>query len=256
MLTVLRRFTVLVAFKALAELRSERQRTYLGFLWWFFEPTFFMLVFYLVFEVFMRRGGPDFVPSMLTGLILWQWFANAVMHSTTAIQSAMSLLRNTRVPVAVFPLATLVADSVKFAFVFVVLILLLTALGDPPTVAYAALPLVLLTEFILTCGVCFLVAGVVPFLPDLRFVISPLLQGMFFLSGIFYTMDSVSPGMRRWLESNPMAVIIDVGRQIMLHGRIPDAGRLATMFCVGLAILLLGAYMVTALSHRYPKLAD
>ncbi|MGB8633716.1 MAG: ABC transporter permease [Rhodanobacteraceae bacterium] len=256
MLDRLRRYWELVLFKTLAELRNERQRTYLGFLWWLFEPAFFMLVFYLVFDVLMKRGGPDYVPMLLSGLILWQWFNNGIMHCTTSIQTALPLARTVKVPMTLFPLATILADTTKFAFVFVVLVGVLWALGHPPNFAYIALPVVLFAEFTFTCGVSFLVAAIVPLVPDLRFVISPVLQGLFFLSAIFYSFDSVSPEMRHWLNYNPMAVMIDSGRQIILYGQIPDLGRLVLLTLVGAIVLLAGVGAVSRLTPVYPKLAE
>lgn len=249
-------FAVLVAFKALGDLRTERQRTYLGFLWWFFEPLFLMAVFYLVFAVFMNRGGEDYVAVLLCGLVLWQWFGSSIMHCTTAIQGALPLVRSVRVEPAVFPLATFLADTIKFAMVLVVLVVVLAALGHSPSLAWLAFPLVLLAELMLTCGACLIVAAVVPFVPDLRFVISPLLQGMFFLSGVFFTLDSVSPSARHWLEWNPMAVIIDCGRDILLYGEFPEPWRVARVMLIGLVVLALGTALLRNFSPRYPKLAD
>lgn len=251
-----RQLAVLVAFKALGELRTERQRTYLGFLWWFFEPLFLMMVFYLVFSVFLHRGGDNFVAVLLSGLVLWQWFGSSIMHCTTAIQVALPLLRSVRVEPAAFPLATFLADSIKFTMVLMVLVVVLAALGHPPSLAWLALPFVLLAELLLTCGACLIVAAVVPFIPDLRFVISPLLQGVFFISGIFFTMDSIAPGARHWLEYNPMAVIIDCGRQILLYGKFPDAWRLSRVMLIGLVTLAIGSALIRSFAQRYPKMAD
>lgn len=252
----LRKFLVLVAFKTLAELRTERQRTYLGFLWWLFEPTFFMLVFYLVFGVLMKRGGPDFVPALLCGVIFWQWFGSCVMHSTTSIKSAMPLSRSVRLPMTLFPLSTLLADTIKFLFVLLVLVLVLTCLGHPPNMAYLALPAILATQFMLICGISFIVSALVPLVPDLRFVISPILQGVMFLSAVFYTFKSVSPGMRHWLSLNPMALIIESGRNLLLYGTVPDLHVLAIITLASTLTLAVGLLLVTRLSPVYPKLAD
>lgn len=215
-----------------------------------------MLVFYVLFDVLMKRGGPDYVPLLFSGLILWQWFGSGLMHCTTAIQSALPLARSVKVPMTVFPLATVLADTVKFAFVFLVLVVVLSALGFPPNRAYIALPVVLLAEFAFTCGISFVVAALVPLVPDLRFVISPLLQGMFFLSAVFYSFDSVSPHMRHWLNYNPMAVMIDSGRDILMYGRIPDLSRLGLLVLASAAVLALGIVLVVRLTPRYPKLAE
>lgn len=246
----------LVLFEALAALRTERQRTYLGFLWWFFEPLFLMAVFFVVFGVFMERGGPDYLPVLLCGLVIWQWFGNSIMHCATSIQSALGLMRSVRVEPAVFPLATFLADSVKCMLVFVVLALVLVSMGYEPSLAWFALLPVLFVEGLLACGGCLVVAALVPFIPDLRFVISPLLRGMFFVSGVFFTIDSISPKARHWLEWNPMAVLIDCGRNILMYSQLPDPVRLGRVLVMALALFGLGVFLLRTLSHRYPKLAS
>lgn len=252
----MRQLTVLVIFKALATLRTERKRTYLGFLWWFFEPLFLMLVFYILFDRLLDRGGEDFVPVLLTGLVFWQWFGNSIPHCMLSIRNALPLMRSVRVEPEVFPLATLLSDSVKFMLVLVVLLTALIALGYSPGLSWVALPAVLFVELVLTCGVCLIVAATVPLLPDLQFVISPLLQGMFFLSGVFFTIDSVSPDMRHYLEWNPMAVLIDCGRSILLYNEFPDPWRLARVFLAAVVCLGIGVFLLRILASKYPKLPD
>lgn len=251
-----RHFVTLVLFKALATLRSERQRTYLGFLWWFFEPLLLMLVFYIVFDVLMHRGGPDFIAVLISGIVLWQWFGKSIMNCATSVQAGLPLMRTVRVEPAVFPLATLLSDCVKFTLVLAVLIVVLMALGHPPHWSWFALVPVLIVEFLLTCGCCMIVSSLVPFMPDLRFVISPLIQGMFFLSGVFFTMDSLSPQAQEYLELNPMAVLIDSGRKILLYGHVPSMERLAVVLVEALVVLTVGIVLLRNFSSRYAKLAD
>ncbi len=246
---------VLVGFKALAELRTERKRTYLGFLWWFFEPAFLMAVFYFVFGMLIDRGGPGYVAVLLTGLVLWQWFHNAIMHCSGSVQGAMSLLRSVRVDVSLFPLATFVAGAFKFLMVLVVLVALLAVMGYPPGFAWVALPLVLLAEAVWVCGVSLIVAALVPFVPDLRFIIAPLLQGLFFVSGVFFSLDDLPEKAQAILEYDPMAVIIDCARIVLLEGRAPDLWRILRVFAAGVVVLAFGLMLLRCLASRYPKLA-
>ncbi len=252
----LRHFSALVLFKALATLRTERQRTYLGFLWWFFEPLFLMLVFYVVFGMLLDRGGPDFVSILLCGLVLWQGFGNSIRHCTTSIREAGAVLRSVRVSVGVFPLATFVVDSVKSFLVLLVLMLMLTPLGYLPNDAWLMLPVVLGVQLILTCGACLVVAAIVPLLPDLRFVINPLLQGLFFVSAVFYTFDSVPPDMRHWLEWNPVAVLIDCARNILLRAEWPDPLRLLRILPIALLLVGVGTLLLRRFAASYPKLSE
>lgn len=254
--TEVKQFVVLVAFKALAELRGERQRTYLGFVWWLLEPAFLMLVYYLVFSVFLNYGSADYIAVLLSGLVLWQWFGSAIPHCATSIQSAMSLARSVKVPMTLFPLSILVADSVKFVCVFVVLVIVLSGLGHLPNAAYGWLFFILLAQFIFICGMCFIVAAVVPLLPDLNFVINTVLQGLFFLSAVIYDFRSMSPKVQYWLGFNPMAVMIDSSREVLLYGHPPDVLRIALIYVFALISLAVGIWLIAFFTPRYPKLAE
>ena len=83
----------LVLFSTYAELRAERARSYLGLAWWVLDPAMMMLTFWLVFDVIMHSGGPEYLPSLLIGLTLWQWMKSCMTHGGHAIWSNLALVR-------------------------------------------------------------------------------------------------------------------------------------------------------------------
>ena len=63
----LARYIELILYKTYADLRAETERTYLGFLWWIFEPVLYMTVFYVFFGLLLGHKTDDFVPFLLIG---------------------------------------------------------------------------------------------------------------------------------------------------------------------------------------------
>ena len=51
----------LLRYRALAELRRDSSGMYLGMIWWVLEPVLYMLVFYIIFGIGLKKGGIDFV---------------------------------------------------------------------------------------------------------------------------------------------------------------------------------------------------
>ena len=125
----LSRYFDLVLYKTYADLRAESARTYVGFLWWIVEPALNMCVLYLVFGVIMKRGTEDFVPFLFAGVVPWRWFATAVNHGASSIVLAKSLMLQVDLPKLVFPIVSVLTDSVKFLVVFVVLLMFLWLYG-------------------------------------------------------------------------------------------------------------------------------
>lgn len=250
-----RNYLELLLFSTYAELRAERSRSYLGLVWWVLEPAMMMAVFYIVFAVVLKTNAPDYVPFLLVGLTIWQWFKSCVSHGGHAIWTNLTLIRQVKLPTLLFPSVQIFADSIKFIYILILLMLILWLAGYPPNTAYIVLPLVLLVELIFAIGVSYLVAAIVPLIPDARFVIEQVLQVVMFLSGVVFALDSVPEPWRAAFKLNPVAVLVDAARGILMYGRWPDASALLQVAAISLFMCLLGAYAVIRLTPRYVKLA-
>jgi len=244
----------LVLFSTYAELRAERARSYLGLIWWILEPAMNMAVLYFVFAVILKSTQPDYVAFLLVGLTLWQWFKSCVSHGGYSIWQQLPLIRQVKLPAQVFPSVQILADTVKFACILALLMVILWSTGHAPNAAYLALLPVLLIELLFAAAGAYFVAAIVPLLPDLRFVIEQVLQVMMFLSGVVFSLDVVPESLRRWFMLNPMVVLIDAGRNILLYGRWPDWFALGRVALISLALYAFGAYLVARLQARYVKL--
>jgi lipopolysaccharide transport system permease protein len=244
----------LTLFSTYAELRAERARSYLGLLWWLVEPAMNMATYYLVFAVIFKSGGPDYVPFLLIGLTLWQWFKSCVSHGGYSIWQQLPLIRQVKLPLQVFPSVQILADTVKFLCIFALLLVVLWSSGYPPNITYLALLPVLLVELVFVAAATYVVAAVVPLVPDLRFVIEQVLQVVMFLSGIVFSLDGLPPSLRRWFALNPIVELVDAGRGILIHAQWPNWLALGGVALASLALYAFGAYLITRLTPRYVKL--
>lgn len=245
----------LILYKTYAELRVETERTYLGVAWWVLEPFINMLIFYVVFGVFFKaRGAIDnFVPFLLIGVIMWQWFGATVPQCAYSIQGNAALIRQIASRKIVFPIIAVLVNTAKFAVALGVLFAFLWVFGEPPTLYYAAVPVLLAVELLAILAVGLLMAAVVPFFPDVKRIIDHVLRIMFFMSGIFYDIDTLAGWMQRLLLLNPMAVMIRAFRAVLMYEQWPDwrlVGALAAASCVGIYV---GAWLIHRLDRVYAK---
>jgi len=248
-------YVELILFSTYAELRAERARSYLGLIWWVLEPAMMMGVFYLVFVLILKTAGPGYLPSLLVGLTIWQWFKSCVSHGGYSIWSHLALIRQVKLPPLVFPIVQILADTIKFLFILGVLLGILWCAGYPPNMTYLALLPVLLIELIFAAGAGFLLASLMPLVPDLRFFIEQFLQVVMFMSGILFALDSVPDPWRDVLSLNPVAVLVDAVRGVLLHARWPDWSALLQVTIISCVMCLAGAFAVKRLTPRYVKVA-
>jgi homopolymeric O-antigen transport system permease protein len=245
----------LVLFSTYAELRAEAARSYLGLIWWVLEPAMMMGAFWLVFDVILKTGGPDYLPFLLIGLTIWQWMKSCITHGGYAIWSNLALVRQVQLPPLVFPLIAMLSDTVKFLCIFVLLLVILWVAGYPPNTAYFALPILFAAIFLFAAGVGFVVAALVPLVPDMRFVIEQVLTVVMFLSGVIFSFERVPPQLKELMALNPVAVLMDAARGILMHGLWPNWVGLSKVGAISVLACWLGATVVSRLAPRYPKLA-
>lgn len=244
----------LVLYKTYADLRAEAAKTYINYLWWVVDPILAMLVFYLVFGLLFDRGGEGYVAFLLTGLVVWNWYNQTLSHAGNTIVNGKGLMNQVHVPKLVFPIVTLLTDLTKFVVVLAVLLLFLWVSGYGMGWSYLALPAVILTQLILCMALAFVLAAIVPYLPDLKLLVDNLLHLQFFLSGVFFAAADIPEPYRFWFYFNPMASLIEDYRAILLHSTWPHWERLGAISLASAVVLILMTLLIERLDRVYPRL--
>ena len=104
-------------------------------------------------------------------------------------------------------------------------------------------------------GAGFVVAALVPLVPDLRFVIEQVLMVVMFLSGVIFPLDRVPPSLKWLMDLNPVAVVMNDARGILMHGQLPNWVGFGKVCLIALVLCTAGALFVRHLAPRFPKLA-
>jgi lipopolysaccharide transport system permease protein len=248
------RYRELLFYRAYAELTRDLKRAYLGILWWFIEPVLYMGVFYLVFGIGLRKGGPDFVVYLLTGLIVWKWFDGTVKSSSNVIVSSVGLMNHVYIPKLLLPAMVVVVNTYKLLTVMAIFLIFLTLVWKTPvTIYWLGLPVLLFIQLILICAVAGLAAGVVPIIPDLKYVIDYGMTLAFFMSGIFFDIHEIAPDVRHLLMYNPMVVLIESYRDVLLYARWPDWSSLLTVCYEAIFLFAVMLVVLVKLDRHYPR---
>jgi lipopolysaccharide transport system permease protein len=202
----------------------------------------------------MQRGTPNYVQFLFVGLVPWRWLHTGLMHGSNAILSQRSLMQQVYLSKLVFPVVTFLTITFKFVVVFCLVLAFVWVSGFAPTIHYLALPVVIGVQFVLIFGLATFFAGVAPLVPDVRIFLDNVVRLWFFLSGVFYDLDRFSETAQVYLRLNPMAVILESYREILLHQQWPDLARLGWMGLGSLGVVALGIYVVRRYEYIYPKL--
>tara|TARA_R110002049_G_scaffold17654_7_gene68267 strand:+ start:2805 stop:3602 length:798 start_codon:yes stop_codon:yes gene_type:complete len=233
-------------FRAVMGAKSESKSTRLGYLWWLIDPAMHLLVYYLAFGVLLNQGGDDYVAYLMVGIVHWLWFSKSVMNSCGSIVGGYGLILQLPLNICIFPLAEILQDAMKQVMVGLVLILTLWAFGHSPGVLLIVYPVIFFIQLLLIVSVGCFVAALTPFFPDLRVIVPTFLQLGMFVSGVFFTRDIVPEYLQWALNFNPVYVLLESAREVLIRGSQPDWLLLGG---VGAVVLLTATMALGLLSH-------
>ena len=208
-------------YRAGLNLVGEASRYYLGWLWWLLEPLAMTGVFYFVFTYLRPVNTEGFVYFLIVGVTMWIWFANGVGNATDTLTGAKGIISQVRLPKLLFPTIAVVSATLKQVFVFMIVLVFIGIVAGP-TPAWFALLLLAATQFIFILAVAATVAFVCCWVRDLRFVVRSGLTLTMFCSGLFFDIDSMPADWQVLFRLNPMAVLIEQYRDVLLSGWTPD----------------------------------
>jgi len=250
----MRQYLLLILQKSTSDLVAEARQGYIGILWWVIEPILYLSVFYFIFVVVFARGGRDSVAFLLIGLVIWKWFGSSIPKCAHSISANAGLIRQIYIPKMLLPCMAIATTTMKFFIVFVLLLLFLMTVGFEVNTAWLSLPMLIFVQFFFTLAVGSVLAAIIPFLPDLKFVLDNAMMLLFFLSGVFFDFSAVSPDIKVVLHMNPMLGIIESYRSVLVSGVWPDWVQTGYIFVGSVVCLMVGGYLLKRFDRLYPKI--
>jgi len=210
----------LLYFLTWRDIKVRYKQTALGALWAVIQPLATMLLFTLVFN---RLAGFDTgnVPYPLfayTGLLIWTFFANAVINSTNSLVNNTNLITKVYFPRTFIPAAAVGAGLVDLTIGALILVGLVFYYGIAPGWGIVFLPLFVLLSVLLSLAVGMLSSALTVKYRDLRHALPFLIQFWMFASPIIYPLRQVPETWRFLLALNPMTGIVEGFRASLLDG--------------------------------------
>jgi len=248
------RYKDIVFYRTLAGLKSEARKNYLGYVWFLLEPLLTTGVLYFAMSHLTGRRGAEAVMLILIGMLAWQWLEGSVMLSAGSITAKFHVHQQVPLPKYLFPLVDIGTNTIRFAFAFGLVLVSSLLVTGGPGLALLWLPVLLALQLALIVGLSLVVSISVTLISDLRLLIQSLFRMLFFVSGVFFTAERVPAHLLPWFHANPMAVLIEAYRAVILQGQAPDLGRLGTVALTAAVLLLTGGLIHSYFDKRLLKL--
>ncbi len=228
------------------EIEQRYRGSFLGVLWTLITPLLMLAVYTFVFSQVFHSGWSGeatrapFALILFAGLIVFGILAEPLNRAPALMLENVSYIKKVVFPLDILAWVALASNLFHAAVSLAIwLVIHLLFVGVPPWTAIL-LPLVLLPLCLFTLGATWLLASLGVFLRDLRQVVPVLTTMLMFLSPIFF--PRTAAGRYEVLMTlNPLAGILDLARDVLVFGRLPD-WRLWS-------ILLLASWLTFTLGH-------
>src|SRR5438105_4942642 len=190
------------------ELKVKYKNSVLGFFWSMLNPALTLVVFYVVFQIFLKSGIPFFAIYLLSALLVWNLFATGLPGATVSVVSNAALVKKVAFPREILAMASVGAALVHFFLQSVVLGLALVIFQYQVSGRFLVLlPVALLVLILFTTALGILLAAVNVYLRDTQHLLELTLLAWFWMTPIIYQFRLVADRLhgKQWIMFlNPM----------------------------------------------------
>ena len=223
----------------------------LGYVWTVLDPLLMSLVYWYVFtKIFHRNAGAQNEPYMLylvTGQLIWAWFANGVTGTARALSSEAQMVRSSNVPRELWVVRVTTSKGIEYLFGLpVIAIYAIAYLKKPNLEGFLLLPVGMAMCFLLVLGLGLILAPLTVLVNDVSRLIPIVMRVLFYASPVLYSAASVPEGLKAAWTFNPTVGILGLTRAVFFPEDLDWAFVLHS--AIGTAIILaIGVFVFTRL---------
>jgi lipopolysaccharide transport system permease protein len=226
------------------DIKVRYKQTVMGAAWSIIRPLLTTIIFTVIFSRVAKLSAPSGTPyavMVFTGMLPWQFFANALSEASNSLVSNSNLISKVYFPRMIIPASSIITSLVDFGISFLLLVAMMVFYQYVPDLKIVLLPLFLLMGLIAAFGVGLYITALNVKYRDFRHVIPFIVQFGLYITPVGFS-SSVVPGKwRLWYSLNPMVSVVDgfrwciLGEPLFWPGFLISLSMIALFLWVGIA---------------------
>lgn len=241
------------------ELRLKFIRSQLGGLWLILSPLAQVLILAFVLSAVMSAKLPGIASRyayaifLMAGILGWSLFIEIINRCLTLFIDNGNILKKLVFPKIALPLIVTGSASVNNALLLLAILVIFGLLGHLPGAAVIWLPVIMVVNVALALGLGLALGVVNVFVRDIGQIVPVVLQFVFWLTPIVYTVEIIPKDYRGWLILNPLIPIITAYQNALLYDRAPDWAGLGLVALIAAGLL---AFALVLFRKASPEMVD
>jgi ABC-type polysaccharide/polyol phosphate export permease len=236
------RFRELLVVLARTQFKLRHAGSLLGILWTLVGPAVFIALYWFIFTRVVDAGIDRYLLYLIPGYLAWNFTIGALQNSASLMEESKQLFPKIAFPQEIVVLAGVAVVLADFLIALAMFLAAALMMGPAIPVAAALFPLVLVLHTAFVLGVCFIVAGAAVYYRDVGRLLPILAMLLFFLTPVFYSLESIPPETRAWAWLNPLTVFVELYHSLFHAGTLQP--QLLAAGLVVAAVSLAGGLLV------------
>lgn len=209
------------------QLKAKYSGSMLGWWWALAIPVLLAASISFVFVQVFKINSANFTFFVLSGLLPWLFFSSALSEATGSFVAYAAELRQGVFPRSFIPISVVVSSLYNFLIGLVFLLPCFIWIKPAIVFVLPFLLLVIALQFLFLVGLGLIFSVVNIFWRDLSCLLPVLLTAWFWVTPVFYTIDSLAWPYRAVCLWNPIAFFVLAYQDILFKGVMPS---LPTLF--------------------------
>jgi lipopolysaccharide transport system permease protein/teichoic acid transport system permease protein len=246
----------LILSLSLRNFKSAYYGSALGFTWVLVEPLIYVFLLWFFFTKALKFQPPEgypYVPWLMTAMALWNFISLTLSSSAGRFKNHAFLLKRPEFNMSILPVVNILTTMYIHAIFIVILVVVLLANGVPFTLYWFQAVYYLLASAVFLLGLAWIAAPLSLFVKDVGNIVGVVLQIGFWVSPIFWSLDTFPRGYRFLLELNPVSYLIEGYRKSFLYAQPfwGDVDGFLYFWSVTLVLLVIGVFTYKKLRPHF-----
>ena len=202
-----------------SDFKTNFAGSFFGIIWAYVQPIIMLLVYWFALEIGIRSARVSeypFVLWLMSGLVPWFFFSEALSSGTNALTEYSYLVKKVVFKINILPTIKVVS-AIYVHLVFVAFIVIFHMFyGYYPDWYSLQLIYYIFAMFVLVSGLTYLTSAVVVFFKDLNQIINIILQVGIWATPIMWNIADYYPKLDKIMKLNPLYYVINGFRDSLL----------------------------------------
>jgi lipopolysaccharide transport system permease protein len=240
---------------AINDFRLRYKNTFLGYVWPILYPMIFWGILYIIYSMgLIGYGLPDYPLFLLLGIIIYYSFTETTTQGMVSLLDKQEYIKNIKFPKRNIVISSNISSFIHLIFNLIIFMLLsiLQSMKIHP-LNLLIMVLVLASLFLLNLGISLIISSFILKNRDIMYVWRITTMLMFWITPILYSINIVPSRYQILILLNPLTLIIQNSRSLLIDQVIPAFGYILLMIAISLIYFMLGIIIFRVKSVHFSE---